>query len=57
VFGKILGGKGWFSCGVKVKVRFLSWVVEIGEEIVVFGLDFWGIRIWWILVMVDESCF
>jgi len=29
--------------------------MEIGEEILVFGLGLWGIRIWW--VGVDESCF
>ncbi|XP_039686277.1 protein FAR1-RELATED SEQUENCE 5-like [Medicago truncatula] len=37
-FGKIFGGKGWFSYGVKVKVRSMSLVVEIGEDFVVFGL-------------------
>jgi len=37
-FGKILGGKSWFWYGVEVKVRFLSLIVEIREEFVVFGL-------------------
>jgi len=36
----------WFWHGVKVLVRFLSWVMEIGEEFVVFGVGFEGIRIW-----------
>lgn len=37
-FGNVFGGKGWFSYEVKVKARFMSLVVEIGEEFVSFGL-------------------
>jgi len=44
-FGKVLVGKGWFSDGVGVKVRFLSLMMEIGEEILV-RLRFNGLRIW-----------
>ena len=37
-FGEKNCGKGWFSDGVEVKVRFFSLLMEIGKEIVVFGL-------------------
>ena len=45
-FGKMYGGKGLFCYGVEVKVRFLSLIVEIGEEFMVFRLGYLGIRIW-----------
>ena len=52
-FGNVFGGKGWFSYEVKVKVRFLSWVVEIGEEFVVFGLGFGELGFGWMKVVFE----
>jgi len=36
----------WFCYGVKVKVRFLSLNVKIGEELVVFRLGLLRLQIW-----------
>jgi len=41
----VLCRKCWFSDGVEVKVRFLGLMMEIGEEFVLFGLGFNGLRI------------
>jgi len=31
----------------------MSWVVEVGDEFVVFRLRLWRLGIWWFLVWVD----
>jgi hypothetical protein len=43
------GGKGWFMVGVDVWVRFMSLVVEIGDEFVGFWVRLMRIGFWWIM--------